>query len=153
MTTSNGHQILLAAHIDDFFIACVHRPTLDTFRDALLARFDGTTDGAIQTYLGCEIERDMLAGTITPSQKHCAEDILRAYIVGSLGYLVNMTRTDLAFAYRHIDVGHEQTEPTDIYEHNLACMAMSTNPVRRKSSCHIDIRVHFCRELYTAGVM
>ncbi len=30
---------------------------------------------------------------------------------------------------------------------------MSTNPVRRKSSRHIDIRVHFCRELYTAGVM
>jgi hypothetical protein len=30
---------------------------------------------------------------------------------------------------------------------------MSTNPVRRKSSRHIDIRVHFCRELYRAGVM
>ncbi len=30
---------------------------------------------------------------------------------------------------------------------------MSTNPVRRKSSRHIDIRVHFCRELYTTGVM
>ena len=42
---------------------------------------------------------------------------------------------------------------TDIYEDNLACIAMSTNPVRRKSSRHIDIRVHFCRELYTAGIM
>jgi hypothetical protein len=51
------------------------------------------------------------------------------------------------------DVGHEQLAPTDIYEDNLACIAMSTNPVRRKSSRHIDIRVHFCRELYTAGVM
>ena len=30
---------------------------------------------------------------------------------------------------------------------------MSTNPVRRKSSRHIDMRVHYCRELYTAGVM
>ena len=30
---------------------------------------------------------------------------------------------------------------------------MSTNPVRRKCSRHIDIRVHFCRELYTVGVM
>ena len=51
------------------------------------------------------------------------------------------------------DVGHEQLAPTDIYEDNLACIAMSTNPVRRKSSRHIDIRVHFCRELYTTGVM
>ena len=51
------------------------------------------------------------------------------------------------------DVGHEQIATTDIYEDNLDCIVMSTNPVRRKSSRHIDIRVHFCRELYTAGVM
>ena len=79
MATSNGHQILFAAHIDDFIISCAHRPTLDAFRNALLARFDGTTDGAIQTYLGCEIERDMSTGTTTLSQKHYAEDILRTY--------------------------------------------------------------------------
>ena len=30
---------------------------------------------------------------------------------------------------------------------------MSTDPVRRKYSLHIDIRVHSCRELYAAGVM
>jgi hypothetical protein len=51
------------------------------------------------------------------------------------------------------DVGYAQTAPTNIYEDNLACITMSTNPVHRKSSRHIDIRVHFCRELYTAGVM
>ena len=44
-------------------------------------------------------------------------------------------------------VGHEQLTPTDIYEDNLTFIVMSTNPVRRKSSRHIDIRVHFCREL------
>ena len=49
------------------------------FRNALLAHFDGTTDDTIQTYLGCEIERDMLNGTTTLSQKHYAEDILRTY--------------------------------------------------------------------------
>jgi hypothetical protein len=119
--------------------SCAHRPALDTFRDDLLARFDGTTDGAIQTYLGCEIERDMSTGTTTLSQKHYVEDTLRTYdfwgslplatmlaphtrlsnddcdpaperafhlcyrgIVGSLGYLVNMTRPDLAFAYSEL---------------------------------------------------
>jgi hypothetical protein len=51
------------------------------------------------------------------------------------------------------DAGYTQTAPTNIYEDNLACIAMSTNPVRRKSSRHVDIRVHFCRELYVAGVM
>ncbi len=76
MTTSNDHQILLAAHIDDFIISHTHRRTLDAFRDALLAHFDGTTEGAIQTYLGFEIERDMSTGTTTLSQKHYVEDIL-----------------------------------------------------------------------------
>jgi hypothetical protein len=55
------------------------------------------------------------------------------------------------------DVGYAQTTPTNIYEDNLACIAMSTNPglapVRRKSSRHIHIRVHFYRELYAADVM
>jgi hypothetical protein len=100
---------------------------------------DRTTDGAIQTYLGCEIERDMSTGTTTLSHKHYAEDILRTYgfwgslplatmlpphtrlcqddcdpaperafhlryrgIVGSLGYLVNMTPPDLAFAHSEL---------------------------------------------------
>ena len=51
------------------------------------------------------------------------------------------------------DVGHEQTVTTNICEDNLACISMSTNPVHRKSSCHIDIRVHFCQELHTTGVI
>ena len=41
----------------------------------------------------------------------------------------------------------------NIYEDNLACIATPNNPVRRKSSRHIDISVHFCRELYTDDVM
>ena len=31
----NGHRILLAAHIDDFIIACADRATLDAFRTRL----------------------------------------------------------------------------------------------------------------------
>jgi hypothetical protein len=50
-------------------------------------------------------------------------------------------------------VGYTQTAPTNIFEDNLECIVMSTNPVRRKSSRHIDICVHFCRELYVVGVM
>ena len=46
------------------------------------------------------------------------------------------------------DVGHSQISPTNIYEDNLVSITMSTNPVHRKSSLHIDIHVHFGRELY-----
>ena len=137
--TQNGHNIVLASHIDDFIIVCAHRPTLDSFRSRLLEVFDGTYEGEIHTYLGCEITRDLENGITTLSQKHYAESILRTYdswdiapsstvlppgkllengdtiiipdkifhlryrgIVGSLGYLVNMTRPDLAFAYSEV---------------------------------------------------
>ena len=39
-----------------------------------------------------------------------------------------------------------QLQPTCIYEDNLACIAMSENPVRRKYSRHIDIRRYFVRD-------
>ena len=107
----------------------VHIVPLWTIYAMLFSPADGTTDGAIQTYLSCKIVRDMSAGTTTLSQKHYAEDILRTDgfwgslplttmlppdtglskderachlryhgIVDSLGYLVNMTPSDLAFA-------------------------------------------------------
>ena len=272
---------------------------MDTFRTNLLARFDGTYEGAVHTYLGCEIERDIPAGRTLLSQRHFAEDVLRTFemwdcipaltpmkpgtrltkeqsnpspdpafhrryrgIVGSLGYLVNMTRPDLAWSYselskyvqypgqahmdaalhvlrylrgtydqailyQHVhtladtlwgwvdsdwaadvdsrrshtgyiimlnggavswksrrqdcvslstseaeyvaasncgqevyymreilrDFGYTQTAPTHIYEDNLACVAMSENPVRRKFSRHIDIRRYFVRDMVAAGVI
>ena len=51
------------------------------------------------------------------------------------------------------DFGHAQTAPTRIYEDNLACVAMSENPVRRKFSRHIDIRHYFVRNMVAAGVI
>jgi hypothetical protein len=45
------------------------------------------------------------------------------------------------------DFGVQQTQSTLIYEDNLACIAMSVNPVSRKHSRHIDIRRHYIREL------
>ena len=51
------------------------------------------------------------------------------------------------------DFGYAQTAPTHIYEDNLACVAMSENPVRRKFSRHIDIRRYFVRDMVAAGVL
>jgi hypothetical protein len=134
-----GHVILITAHIDDFIIACADRRVLDEFRTALLQRFEGTYEGEVHTYLGCEILRQLDAGKTLLSQKLYAEDVLRTYdywdcipaltpmvpgarvtkeqcdphpepafhrryrgIVGSLGYLVNMTRPDLAWSYSEL---------------------------------------------------
>jgi len=51
------------------------------------------------------------------------------------------------------DFGYLQSTATDIYEDNLACIAMSENPVRRKFSRHIDIRRYFVRESVKAGIV
>jgi hypothetical protein len=69
-TTVNGHDILLAAHIDDFILACRDRSTLDASRSRLLDHSDGSYEGEIRTYLGCEIEHDMARGLTSHSQKH-----------------------------------------------------------------------------------
>jgi len=51
------------------------------------------------------------------------------------------------------DFGYPQSTATDIFEDNLACIAMSKNPVRRKFSRQIDIRRNFVRELVKAGIV
>jgi len=77
--TIDGARILLGAHIDDFVIACTNRQILDDFRTRLLDAFEGTYEGALQHYLGCEVTRDMAKGTTYLSQTNYAEEILRTY--------------------------------------------------------------------------
>ena len=45
------------------------RPVLDAFRKRLLEAFKGTYEGPLEHYLGCEVMRDMVAGTIYNSLK------------------------------------------------------------------------------------
>jgi hypothetical protein len=51
------------------------------------------------------------------------------------------------------DFGFIPIGPTQVYEDNLACVAMSENPVRRKYSRHIDIRRYFVRDLVAQSVL
>jgi len=74
----DGHRILLGAHIDNFVVACANCPVLDAFRMRLLEVFEGTYEGPLEHYLGCEMTRDFVAGPATLSQKHYAEEILTA---------------------------------------------------------------------------
>ena len=50
-------------------------------------------------------------------------------------------------------LGYQQQNATEIYEDYLACVAMSENPVLRKTSRHIDICRYFVSELVKAGLI
>ena len=51
------------------------------------------------------------------------------------------------------DFGYTQIAPTRIYEDNLACVAMSENPVRRKFSRQFDIRRYFVRDMVATDIL
>ena len=51
------------------------------------------------------------------------------------------------------DFDLSQSQPTLVYEDNLAHIAMSIDPVRRKYSRLIDIRQHFLGELRLSGII
>jgi len=50
------------------------------------------------------------------------------------------------------DFGYQQSTATDIFEDNLAYIAMSEILVRRQFSRHINIRRYFIRELIRVGI-
>jgi hypothetical protein len=44
--------------------------------------------------------------------------------------------------------GHPQKKPTEIWEDNASCIMMSENPTNRDRSRHIDVNVHYLRDLF-----
>ena len=44
-----------------------------------------------------------------------------------------------------------QYGPTEIWEDNESCILMSENPTNRERSCHVDVRVHFLRDMVRNG--
>lgn len=73
------YPILMSAHIDDTLILCKDIATLQQFKQEFLTRFEGTDEGEVTEYLGCEIERDRVAGTLKISQKTYIRRILETH--------------------------------------------------------------------------
>eukprot|EP00961_Rhodomonas_salina_P165391 2228319-Rhodomonas_salina.2 len=48
----------MSAHIDDTLILCEDLGTLEKFKELMLAHFEGTDEGEVTEYLGCEVIRD-----------------------------------------------------------------------------------------------
>lgn len=70
------HDVFMSAHIDNTLILCSDRDTLRKFKAMLLARFDSTDEGEVETLLGCEIVRDCEAKTIQIRQPAYIQKVL-----------------------------------------------------------------------------
>ena len=46
-----------------------------------------------------------------------------------------------------------QTRLTELWEDNASCILMSENPTNRKRSRHVDVRVHFLRDMVRDGAV
>jgi len=46
-----------------------------------------------------------------------------------------------------------QTRPTELWEDNASCILMSENPTNRERSRHVDVRVHFLRDMVRDGAV
>ena len=65
-----GERLMLGAHIDDFLTGGTTQNVIDTFRERLLTRFEGTHEGTLHHYLGCRITCDLKQGVTTLDQAH-----------------------------------------------------------------------------------
>eukprot|EP00961_Rhodomonas_salina_P192912 2603143-Rhodomonas_salina.1 len=74
-----AHLLIVSAHIDDTLMACESLNTLQAFKSEFLTRFEGTNEGEVTTYLGCELIRDRLNRSITFRQVVYARKILQLY--------------------------------------------------------------------------
>jgi hypothetical protein len=73
------HDIIVSAHIDDTLMATESLVTMQKFKEAFLTRFEGTDEGEVTTYLGCELVRDRATRTIIFRQSVYAQKVLQIY--------------------------------------------------------------------------
>mmetsp|Transcript_61401 Transcript_61401/g.126785 ORF Transcript_61401/g.126785 Transcript_61401/m.126785 type:complete len:97 (-) Transcript_61401:159-449(-) len=69
----------MRAHIDDTLILCEDIETLQQFKRELLTRFEGTDEGEVTEYLGCEVVLDCTAGTLLLKQGSYISPILATH--------------------------------------------------------------------------
>ena len=74
-----GEDIYVSTHVDDCLICCKSTATMSKFKQELLTRFQGTDEGEVKEYLGCEVIRDRVARTGKMVQAGYAERVLRTF--------------------------------------------------------------------------
>ena len=58
---------------------------------------------------------------------------------------------DTCWGYHFGGFGYTQKKPTKIWEDNASCIMMSENPTNRDRSRHVDVKVHYLRDLVRDG--
>jgi hypothetical protein len=74
-----GEDIYVSTHVDDCLICCKSTTTMKKIKQELLTRFQGTDEGEVKEYLGCEVIRDRVARTGKMVQAGYAERVLRTF--------------------------------------------------------------------------
>eukprot|EP00961_Rhodomonas_salina_P204627 2761733-Rhodomonas_salina.1 len=59
--------------------ACDDLNVLELFKTDFLKRFEGTNEGAVHEYLGCEVVRDWEKGSLSLLQRGYTERVLKIY--------------------------------------------------------------------------
>lgn len=59
-----SHNIFMSVHIDNTLILCADIDTMTKSKQILLLHFDGTDEGEVVSYLGCQIVLDSVAKTL-----------------------------------------------------------------------------------------
>jgi hypothetical protein len=72
-------QIILPIFVDDLTLALSDLPALNSFVKELATHFELRDLGETKVLLGIEIERNHKCCTITLSQRHYIEDVLKRY--------------------------------------------------------------------------
>ena len=70
-------DIYVSTHVDDCLICCKSTATMSKFKQELLTQ--GTDEGEVKEYLGCEVIRDRAARTGKVVQAGYAERVLRTF--------------------------------------------------------------------------
>jgi hypothetical protein len=66
------------------------------------------------------------------------------------GYLMSFNGGPISWKSSRQD-GVTQKGPTEIWENNVSCIMMRENPTNRDRSGHVDVKVHFLRDLVHDG--
>ena len=72
-------DIYVSTHVDDCLLCCKSAATMSKFKQDLLTRFQGTDEGEVKEYLGCEVIRDREARTGKMVQAGYSERVLRTF--------------------------------------------------------------------------
>lgn len=106
-TYTNGQVfIMLTVHVDDQLIASNNREALNAFKTRLNARFECKDQGPVNYFLGFNVIRDREKKTLSISQEHYLEQMLRKFNMADC----HPTKTTLPTAFRAVPATDEEFE-------------------------------------------